>query len=119
MLEKAIPAQAGLAGGSSDAAATLVALGPALGSPTPPERLDALAGEIGSDVAFFIACSGRGLPRAGRAGGVGPSQGKLSLCVGLSAGRHEHGRRLSPGGSTRTATADRADSGGPGTRWTD
>lgn len=64
-LRKAIPAQAGLAGGSSDAAATLVALDRLWDLRTPPERLDALAGEIGSDVAFFrqapaAVCRGRG-----------------------------------------------------------
>jgi 4-diphosphocytidyl-2-C-methyl-D-erythritol kinase len=64
-LKKAIPAQAGLAGGSSDAAATLVALDRLWNLQTSPVRLDALAGEIGSDVAFFrhapaAVCRGRG-----------------------------------------------------------
>jgi 4-diphosphocytidyl-2-C-methyl-D-erythritol kinase len=64
-LSKAIPAQAGLAGGSSDAAATLVALDRLWDVRLPPDRLDALAGEIGSDVAFFrhapaAVCRGRG-----------------------------------------------------------
>jgi 4-diphosphocytidyl-2-C-methyl-D-erythritol kinase len=64
-LRKAIPAQAGLAGGSSDAAATLTALDRLWDLRTPPDRLDALAGEIGSDVAFFrhapaAICRGRG-----------------------------------------------------------
>jgi 4-diphosphocytidyl-2-C-methyl-D-erythritol kinase len=64
-LSKAIPAQAGLAGGSSDAAATLAALDQLWGLRLPPGRLDALAGEIGSDVAFFrhapaAICRGRG-----------------------------------------------------------
>lgn len=64
-LRKAIPAQAGLAGGSSDAAATLVALDRLWDLRTPPGALDALAGEIGSDVAFFrnspaAICRGRG-----------------------------------------------------------
>jgi 4-diphosphocytidyl-2-C-methyl-D-erythritol kinase len=64
-LAKAIPAQAGLAGGSSDAAATLLALDRLWDVRLPPDRLDALAGEIGSDVAFFrhvpaAVCRGRG-----------------------------------------------------------
>lgn len=64
-LRKAIPAQAGLAGGSSDAAATLVALDRLWNLRTTPEQLDDLAGEIGSDVAFFrqgpaAICRGRG-----------------------------------------------------------
>ena len=65
VLEKAIPAESGLAGGSSDAAATLVALDRLWGLRLPRERLLALAAEIGSDVAFFIhgpaaVCRGRG-----------------------------------------------------------
>jgi 4-diphosphocytidyl-2-C-methyl-D-erythritol kinase len=74
-LRKAIPAGAGLGGGSSDAAATLAALDLLWDLRTPPDRLDALAGEIGSDVAFFLhapaaVCRGRGelvepIPAAG------------------------------------------------------
>ena len=64
-LRKAIPAQAGLGGGSSDAAATLVGLDRLWGLRTAPERLDELAGQVGSDVAFFrhapaAVCRGRG-----------------------------------------------------------
>jgi len=74
-LRKAIPAQAGLAGGSSDAAATLVALDRLWNLRTPSQVMDDLAGEIGSDVAFFrntpaAICRGRGerveaLPKVG------------------------------------------------------
>ena len=65
VLNKAIPAQAGLGGGSSDAASTLVALDRLWGLKTPGEELDALAGAVGSDVAFFrhapaAICRGRG-----------------------------------------------------------
>jgi 4-diphosphocytidyl-2-C-methyl-D-erythritol kinase len=65
VLQKAIPVQAGLAGGSSDAAATLAALDRLWDLGLSPERLDALAGQIGSDVAFFFhapaaVCRGRG-----------------------------------------------------------
>ena len=64
-LKKGIPAQAGLAGGSSDAAATLVALDRLWGLGVSLERLGELAGRIGSDVAFFLhapaaVCRGRG-----------------------------------------------------------
>jgi 4-diphosphocytidyl-2-C-methyl-D-erythritol kinase len=64
-LKKVIPAQAGLGGGSSDAAATLVALDRIWDLNTPADRLDAVAGEVGSDVAFFLhapsaICRGRG-----------------------------------------------------------
>ena len=64
-LVKVIPAQAGLAGGSSDAAATLAALDRLWDLRLPPEQLDALAAEVGSDVPFFnhvpvAVCRGRG-----------------------------------------------------------
>src|SRR4051812_16244259 len=64
-LKKAIPAQAGLAGGSSDAAATLVALDQVWDLRMPAPALYAVAAEIGSDVAFFLhgpsaICRGRG-----------------------------------------------------------
>ena len=64
-LTKAIPAQAGLAGGSSDAAATLAGLDRIWDLGLSTERLDALATEVGSDVPFFnhvpaAVCRGRG-----------------------------------------------------------
>src|SRR3954453_3345618 len=64
-LRKVIPAQAGLAGGSSDAAATLVALDRVWNLETPAPALSSVAAEIGSDVAFFLhgpsaICRGRG-----------------------------------------------------------
>lgn len=53
-LEKAIPHQAGLGGGSSDAAAALLAFARTLGhDPARPELLEA-AQAVGSDVAFFF-----------------------------------------------------------------
>ena len=64
-LVKRIPAAAGLAGGSSDAAAALVAANAVwqLGRSVP--ELSALAAQLGSDVPFFLAggaavCRGRG-----------------------------------------------------------
>jgi 4-diphosphocytidyl-2-C-methyl-D-erythritol kinase len=64
-LTKRIPTAAGLGGGSSDAAAALVAanLGWKLG--LPPEELALMAAELGSDVPFFLnrgpaVCRGRG-----------------------------------------------------------
>ncbi len=65
VLEKAIPAESGLAGGSSDAAATLVALNRLWDLRLPEGHLRDLAAEIGSDVTFFIdgpaaVCRGRG-----------------------------------------------------------
>lgn len=53
-IEKRIPAQAGLGGGSSDAAAVLVAADRLLELGLGPGRLEAVAAEVGSDVPFFV-----------------------------------------------------------------
>jgi 4-diphosphocytidyl-2-C-methyl-D-erythritol kinase len=54
-LEKRIPAQAGLGGGSSDAATALTLANRCWGLRWPTERLIELAAEIGSDVPFFLS----------------------------------------------------------------
>jgi 4-diphosphocytidyl-2-C-methyl-D-erythritol kinase len=54
-LEKRIPLQAGLGGGSADAAATLLALVHAWRVPVRPSQLTDLAAHIGSDVPFFLS----------------------------------------------------------------
>ena len=64
-LKKKIPHGAGLGGGSSDAATTLLGLNELRGSPLPFARLTALAAGIGSDIPFFLGqtaarCLGRG-----------------------------------------------------------
>lgn len=53
-LEKAIPLQAGLGGGSSDAAATLTALNTLLGAPLNHAQLTEMALSLGADVPFFL-----------------------------------------------------------------
>ena len=64
-LVKRIPLMAGLAGGSTDAAATLIALNQLWNLGQSPQALAELAGELGSDIAFFLNpgaawCTGRG-----------------------------------------------------------
>jgi 4-diphosphocytidyl-2-C-methyl-D-erythritol kinase len=64
-LTKRIPSAAGLGGGSSDAAAALVAANAAWNLNWPRARLGELAAELGSDVPFFLysgpaVCRGRG-----------------------------------------------------------
>ncbi len=53
-LQKHIPYGAGLGGGSSDAAATLLSLHQLLQMQWPMEKLESLAAQLGSDVPFFI-----------------------------------------------------------------
>lgn len=64
-LTKRIPAEAGLGGGSSDAAAALIAANRGWRLNWPLEKLALLAAELGSDVPFFLQkgaaiCRGRG-----------------------------------------------------------
>ena len=53
-LDKRIPTQGGLGGGSADAAAALRVLALAWGVVLAPGRLDEVAGTIGADVPFFL-----------------------------------------------------------------
>lgn len=64
-LHKRIPMAAGLGGGSSDAAATLVALANWWQLPITSQELHTIAAQLGSDVPFFLQgglalCEGRG-----------------------------------------------------------
>jgi 4-diphosphocytidyl-2-C-methyl-D-erythritol kinase len=103
-LLKRIPAAAGLGGGSSDAAAALVAGNLGWGIDWPHERLAELATELGSDVPFFLQdgaaiCRGRG-ERIEPIGGLS----RLHVVVarppeGLSTA--EVYRRCAPGKSQR------------------
>jgi 4-diphosphocytidyl-2-C-methyl-D-erythritol kinase len=55
-LHKVLPPGGGIGGGSSDAAQVLVALNEAWGLHWPVERLEEIAGELGSDIPFFVRC---------------------------------------------------------------
>lgn len=56
-LAKRVPSAAGLGGGSSDAAATLVALNELYGAPVPRDALLRVAAALGADVPFFLCGS--------------------------------------------------------------
>ena len=60
-LDKHIPAAAGLAGGSSDAAAALALAAGAWGLPSDRATLLEVAGRLGADVPFFVAAHGAAL----------------------------------------------------------
>ena len=72
-LQKHIPLQAGLGGGSADAAATLMALARLWKVPVRPAQLTDVAAALGADVPFFLS--------GGTALGLGPRR------RGVSAGR--------------------------------
>ncbi|MEO7652483.1 MAG: 4-(cytidine 5'-diphospho)-2-C-methyl-D-erythritol kinase [Bryobacteraceae bacterium] len=95
-LEKSIPMGAGLGGGSSDAAAVLLALPPLAGRVIPIARLIAIGRELGSDVPFFLL--------GGRAVGIGRGTELYPLRDLPSL----HGIVVAPGIHVSTAEAYRA-----------
>ena len=119
VLNKAIPAQAGLAGGSSDAAATLVALDRLWDFGCRLSGCERLAAEIGSDVAFFIqapaaVCRGRG--ERVEAVPLGNSYHFVLVRPPVGMSTADVYRQVVP---PETASTDRADSAGACTRWID
>lgn len=60
-LEKAIPAGAGLGGGSSDAATTLLALNELYGNPLSPAAIFRIGARLGSDIPFFLSGAARAI----------------------------------------------------------
>jgi 4-diphosphocytidyl-2-C-methyl-D-erythritol kinase len=95
-LAKRIPAQAGLGGGSSDAAATLRALDRLFPQAATPDALLDIAAGIGSDVPLFLGPSDGGARLRGRGERIAP------LPVALPA---LHGVLLRPGVGVPTGPA--------------
>lgn len=75
-VEKSIPAQAGLGGGSSDAASTLLALNQLWDLRLPLKRLTEIGLRLGADVPFFLA------GRNAWVEGIGESMTPLTLEIG-------------------------------------
>ncbi len=92
-LDKRVPAGAGLGGGSSDAAATLVALDRLFGTGLSRETLARLAAGIGSDVPFFIE------------GGAAVVEGRGERVTPIAARNDLHGVLIWPAVHSSTAEA--------------
>jgi len=80
-LDKRIPLGSGLGGGSSDAAATLLALNLLYGTALPMQNLKEMAAVLGSDVPFFL--TGGTAFVSGRGETVEPIKSPDRLCVVL------------------------------------
>ena len=74
-VEKQIPQQAGMAGGSADAAGVLVGMNALWGTPMTMEQLCEIGGRIGADVPFCL------LGGAARATGIGTDLAPVSLLL--------------------------------------
>ncbi len=94
-LKKRIPMGAGLGGGSSDAAAVLLALPVLAGRSLPMDRLRQLGEQLGSDVPFFLL------------GGAAAGIGRGTELFPLPDGRQLAGVLVSPGIHISTAEAYR------------
>jgi 4-diphosphocytidyl-2-C-methyl-D-erythritol kinase len=92
-LEKRIPSEAGLGGGSSDAAATLIALAQLWGIETSASDLVGIAEDLGSDVPFFLH------------GGTARARGRGELIEPLSNVPEEQLVVIKPNASVSTAKA--------------
>jgi len=95
-LTKRIPAGAGLGGGSSDAAAILLALPVLAGRPLPLPALCEIAQELGSDVPFFVL------------GGTAAGVGRGSEVFPLPDPPRRYGILIASGVHVSTADAYRA-----------
>lgn len=96
-LEKKIPSGGGLGGGSSDAAVTLIGLSALWELDLPLELLSRVAGELGSDVPFFLhGGTARGLGRGERIAQLDdlPPQGVVLVMPPFPVSTPEVFRRL-------------------------
>jgi len=94
-LTKRIPMGAGLGGGSSDAAAVLLALPALAGIPLTLPKLSDIAGQLGSDVPFFLL------------GGTAAGVGRGTELFPLADAPHLSGVLAAPGIHVNTAQAYR------------
>ena len=101
-IRKGIPVSGGMAGGSADAAATLVALDHLWALDLDREELEELGSEVGSDVPFLVA--GGTAMGSGRGEMLAPGAGPRHLPLGLRARR---GRPVDPGRVRRVRPAAR------------
>lgn len=94
-LVKRVPAEAGLGGGSSDAAATLIALAHLWKIKASPDNLIKIAESLGSDVPFFLG------------GGTARATGRGTLIKLLGDSPQKHLLIIKPNASISTAKAYR------------
>ena len=102
-LEKNIPTQAGLGGGSTDAAAYLRGMDRLYGLGLGSERLRVLAAELGADVPFCI--DGGAAAAAGIGERLTPVESHLPLWLVITKPKAGAPPRPCTGGSTRWARA--------------
>jgi 4-diphosphocytidyl-2-C-methyl-D-erythritol kinase len=121
-IQKRLPSGAGLGGGSSDAASTLLALNRLWGLGWPAARLLALGAGLGADVPFFVSGAGAALVE-----GIGerltpislPAQGYLVVKprASLATARVFGHPALARDGSAAILSGFLADATTPGTLW--
>lgn len=107
-LEKRIPLAAGLAGGSSDAAAAIDAALAAWGVELPPSDRAAAAAAVGSDVPFFLVggpalVEGRGERVTGLRSPVGPPVGVLLVTPAIEVATAQVFAHFDAGGDAMPA----------------
>jgi 4-diphosphocytidyl-2-C-methyl-D-erythritol kinase len=121
-IQKRLPSGAGLGGGSSDAASTLLALNRLWGLGWPASQLLALGAELGADVPFFVSGAGAAL-----AEGIGerltpitlPAQGYMVVKpnASLATAQVFSHPALARDGGAAILSGFLADATTPGTLW--